>query len=53
MREDLSASQLQFGKGTSDETSAEPGMIQHFLELGRCKSPLFQLEIGETSLKSY
>src|SRR5260370_25057618 len=49
MREDLSPSQLQLAKSTSDETSAEPGMIQHFLELSRCKSPLFQLEIGETS----
>ena len=48
MREDLSASQLQFGKGTNDEPSPNAGMIQNLLGLSRCKAPLFQLEIGKT-----
>jgi hypothetical protein len=49
MRKDLSASQLQFGKSTSDETCHDAGMVHHFLELSRCEDSLFQLEIGETS----
>jgi hypothetical protein len=47
-REDLCASQLQFGKSTNDEPFPDAGMIQNLPELSRCKAPLFQLEIGKT-----
>src|SRR5260370_12807997 len=49
MREDLSASQLQFGKSTSDETCHDAGMIENFSKLGCCKVPLLELEISKTS----
>jgi hypothetical protein len=48
VREGLSASQLQFGKSTNDESFPDAGMIQNLLELSRCMAPLFQLEVGKT-----
>jgi hypothetical protein len=37
VREDLSTSQLQLGKSTSDETCHDAGMIENFSKLGRCQ----------------
>src|SRR5690349_12794472 len=49
VREDLSTSQLQFGKSTSDETCHDAGMIENFSKLGCCKVPSLELEISKTS----